>query len=191
MKWWIWALLAAWVVALVGLGCSPTADPGGGGQSQISRDTPDHLLNFLAAAYQEKNGDDYEVALHDAFYFVFTPEVADSLGLNPEEPWWGKTKDVASTKKMFGATEVTDVSMHYESIADWDPIDEERPDTTYSGVWSRVYPEIKVTISHPGEEPMVYWVDRSYLDITVVKDPTRPDQNLWVILRIEEHTIND
>ena len=191
MKWWTWALLAAWMVVLVGLGCSPASDPGGGGPGPISRDTPDHLLNWLAVSYQEKDGDDYAEALHDAYYFVFTKEVADSLGLPDDQPWWGKTKDVASTNKMFAATEVTDVSMRYESIGRWEPAEEVRPDTTYNGVWTRVQPEIKVTIDHPGEEPTVFWVNRSYLDITVVKDPTQPDQNLWVILRIEEGTIND
>ena len=191
MKWWTWALLAAWMAVLVGLGCSPIADPGGGGPGPISRDTPDHLLNWLAVSYQEKNGDDYEEALHDQFQFVFTKDVADTLGLPDGEPWWGKTKDVASTKKMFADTKVTDVSMRYESVGHWTAETEVREDSTYNVVYTRVQPEIKVTIEKPGEEPTVYWVNNSWLDINVIKDPNYPDQNLFVVLSIKETPMSD
>jgi hypothetical protein len=186
MKWLIRVLLAAWIMVLAGLGCSPTSDPGGGGPGPISRDTPDHLLNWLAVSYQEKDIDKYEEALHDAFIFIFTDDIAESLGLPAEKPWWGKTKDVGSTQKMFASTEVTDVNMRYESVGRWVADEEERPDTTYSVVFSRVQPEIKVTIEKPGEEAIVYWVNNSYLDINVVKDPKYPNQNLFVVLSIQE-----
>jgi hypothetical protein len=186
MKWWIWVILGMWVMVLVGLGCSPTSDPNGNGGGPISRDTPSHLLNWLAVSYQDKDLESYEEALHDEYLFVFTKDVADSLGLDPEEPWWGKTKDVASTGRMFGSSEVTDINMKYISEDPWVPHEEERPDTTYSGVFSRVTPDILVTIEKPGKEPLRLVVNESFLDVVVVKDPKYPDQNLWVFLKIEE-----
>ena len=186
MKWWIWVLLGIWVMVLVGLGCSPTSDPGENGNGPISRDTPSHLLNWLAVSYQDKDLDAYEEALHDEYLFVFTEDVADSLGLDPEEPWWGKTKDVASTGKMFNASEVTEINMKYISEDPWIPHEEVRSDTTYSGVFSRVAPDILVTIEKPGEEALRLVVNESWLDVVVVRDPKFPDENLWVFLKIEE-----
>jgi hypothetical protein len=173
-------------MVLVGLGCSPTSDPGGNGNGPISRDTPSHLLNWLAVAYQDKDLESYEEALHDEYLFVFTEDIADSLGLDPEEPWWGKTKDVSSTGKMFASSEVTEINMKYISEDPWAPHEEERPDTTYSGVFSRVTPDILVTIENPGEEPLRLVVNESFLDVVVVRDPKFPDENLWVFLKIEE-----
>jgi len=190
MKWWIWVVLGLWIMVLVGLGCSPTADTNGNGGPPISRDTPDHLLNFLAVAYADKDLDSYEEALHDEFLFVFTKDIADSLGLDPEEPWWGKTKDVGSTEKMFNASEVTQITMDYVPYGDrWNAVKEVRYTETdsvvYYGTARRVIPEISVTIDE-GEEPKIYRVTESYLDVIVVRDPTFPDQVRYVFLKIEE-----
>jgi hypothetical protein len=141
-------------------------------------------------SYQEKDGDAYEEALHDAFQFVFTKDIAESLGLPPEEPWWGRTKDVASTKKMFASSEVTEVNMSYISVDRWVPVTDSVGGEEYNGVFSRVQPDILVTVETPGEEPMRYVVNESYLDVTVVKDPTVPEENLFVILKIEEIPMN-
>jgi hypothetical protein len=185
MKWWIWVVLGLWVMILVGIGCSPTADTNGNGDGPISRSTPDGLLKWLAVAYGDKDLEAYEEALHDEFLFVFTEDIADSLGLDPEEPWWGKTKDVSSTSKMFGSSEVTQIRMDYVSSEAWVPHEEQRPDTTYSGVFSRVIPDILVTIER-GEEPLNLIVQDSFLDVVVVRDPKFPNQVLYVFLKIEE-----
>ncbi len=186
MKSWMWVVLGLWIMVLVGLGCSPTADTNGNGDGPISRDTPDHLLNWLAVSYADKDLESYEEALHDEFLFVFTAEIADSLGLDPEEPWWGKTKDVGSTGRMFGSTEVTQIRMNYVSVDPWIPHDEVRSGKTYSGVFSRVIPDILVTIDNPGQEPLSLVVLESFLDVVVVRDPKFPDQVLYVFLKIEE-----
>jgi len=186
MKWWIGVVLGLGITVLVGFGCSPTADTNGNGDGPISRDTPDHLLNWLAVAYAEKDLEAYQEALHDEFLFVFTKEVADSMGLDPDEPWWGKTKDVISTENMFNSPEVIGVSMDYSPYGDqWIPHTEERQDTTYYGTFRRVVPDIVVTIDQ-GEEPLNLVVRDSYLDVVVVRDPNFPDQVLYVFLKIEE-----
>lgn len=187
MKWWIWVVLGMWIVVLVSLGCSPTSDPGGPGDDPISRDTPSHLLNWLAVAYSEKDTDAYDEALHDSFLFVFTKDIAEDLGLPPEQPWWGKTRDVAGTAKMFGSSEVTQIIMDYVSDARWDTFDVERPDgSTFSGVWAEVEPDIRVTVEDPGQEPMIYVVNESWLHVYVVPDPDPQYEGLWVFLEIQE-----
>lgn len=189
MRWLNWAVFVMWVIALVVLGCSPATDVGNG-DDPISKDEPDHLLNWLAKSYQDKDIELYDEALHDAFIFVFTEDVADSLGLDPEEPWWGKTRDVTSTQKMFSSSEVTEVNMSYISVDRWVAVTDSVGGEEYNGVFSRVQPDILVTVEKPGKEPMRYVVNESYLDITVVQDPNYPDQTLWVVLKIEEIPMN-
>jgi hypothetical protein len=140
----------------------------------------------LAVAYGDKDIEAYEEALHDEFLFVFTEDVADSLNLPPEEPWWGKTQDVAATARMFNASNVTDIAMQYVSEEPWVPHEEQRPDTTYSGVFSRVTPDILVVIEDPGQEALRLVVNESFLDVVVVQDPKFPDRVQWVFLKIEE-----
>ena len=185
MKWWIGVVLGLWILALVAIGCSPTATDDNG-DDPIDRKTPDGLLNWLAVAYAEKDLDAYDEALHDEFLFVFTEDVADSLGLPEDKPWWGKTKDVSSTGNMFNSSEVKRIAMDYVPSGDqWLPHTEEREDTTYYGTFRRVIPDILVTIDK-GDEPLNLVVQDSYLDVVVVRDPRFPDQVLYVFLKIEE-----
>ena len=178
MKWWMWVLL----------GMTDVGDP----DDPINRDTPDGLLNFLAVAYADKDADGYDEALHDSFQFQFTDEVAKELGLPPEQPWWGKTRDLVSTVKMFGSSEVQSITMRYYDKEAWEPFDLERPDgSTFSGVWTRVDPDITVTVDTPGEEIMTYWVNDSWLDVFVVPDPDSVYEGLWVFLEIQEYVKDD
>jgi hypothetical protein len=185
MKRWIWVALGLSITLLVTFGCSPTAEDGGSGK--IDRRTPDGLLIWLAVAYADKDLEAYEEALHDEFLFVFTRDVADSLGLPEGKPWWGKTKDVTSTEHMFNSSEVTRISMDYVPYGDrWVPCEETREDTVvYYGTCRRVIPDIQVTIDQ-GDEPLNLVVHDSFLDVVVVRDPKFPNQVLYVFLKIEE-----
>lgn len=186
MKWWIGVVLGLWITLSVGIGCSPTADTNGNGDGPIDRKTPDGLLNWLAVAYAEKDLEAYEEALHDEFLFVFTKDIADTLGLDPDEPWWGKTKDVTATGNMFNSSEVTRITMDYVPYGDqWVPNEELRDTTMYYGTSRRVIPDILVTIDK-GQEPLNLVVQDSYLDVFVVRDPKFPNQVLYVFLKIEE-----
>jgi hypothetical protein len=83
---------------------------------QKLRTSPDHLLSFLADAYEAEDVDAYGEALSDYFEFEFTPDIADSLGLPQDCPYWGKEEDIASTLKMFDDPDVANVEIH---LAPW------------------------------------------------------------------------
>jgi len=162
------------------------------------RPSANDLIEFFAGAYEEEDIEKYSVALSEFFEFEFTPDVADSLGLPEETPWWGKTDDIASTENMFGAPEVPKIqidldqsgSSSWESVVHRhigpdgdDPGDE--PDTTeIEGLGKEFEPDIKVWIDRPDEDVFILWVNNSLLDIWVAPDPDSPGH--WVILRIKE-----
>jgi hypothetical protein len=150
------------------------------------RDTPDALFQAYASCYEEKDLEGCDECLHEDFLFVFTPEVADSLSLPPEEPWWGKTEDLKSTEEMFGDPQVLEISFSYEFSETWYTCTEVRDDTTYSGLCCRLDPVLAVvTVVTSADDPLlIYRVDSSWLDITVVPDPYT--EGLWCILRLEE-----
>ena len=155
-------------------------DPG------FDRSTPDELLKMLAHSYMEKDLDGYGECLDDDFLFVFFDEIADTVGLPPDEPWWGKTADIACTRNMFEDPVVQSVAFTYEALDEWFAHQEVRPDTTYSGLFRRVDPLIEVTVSAGSEyDPILnFRVVESWLDIVVV--PDRFTEGSWCILRIEE-----
>jgi hypothetical protein len=145
----------------------------------------DDVLLILARAYAEKDIEHYAGCLHEDFLFVFTPDVADSLDLPQEEPWWGKTADVASTRAMFEDPDVTDITFAFEYASDWEPCSEVRVDSTYLGLCCRIDPLIQVTTVVEGDDPILKLrVDNSWLDVTVVPDPD--PEGLWHLLKVEE-----
>jgi hypothetical protein len=193
----IWILLGISLGMLTATGCwNPFSSGGGGGNgggTDIHRGDPDALLNFFAYAYEDQDIDLYEIALDDSFEFEFTEDVADSLGLPEDSPWWGKDEDRQSTLNMFNAPDVKSVEFHLSKVGigtDWEDcyrefIKGDPPETTrVRGLCQDYEPDIKVTIEQPGEEPRQLWVNDSYLAITVRPDPKEPE--LWTILRIVE-----
>jgi hypothetical protein len=190
-----WGWVSAMVVMgiVIYLGCSPTSDVGGDGPKDWDRTNQDNLMNFFTQAYEDKDIIDYEDALDVSFLFQFTPDIAESLDLPEDEPWWGRTEDVTSTTHMFQEAEVTDIVMNYEYVYQgpdpWNTCSvegqtESKKDTTFYGLCTLLKPDIKVTIETPGTEPRTLWVNNSWLDVMVV--PDRFVEGLWTILRIEE-----
>jgi len=187
MRRWGWVLLALALVSTAIFGCSPSSDTGPPPVVDVEPTDPDNLMLFLARAYREEDPDDYDQALDENFLFQFTGDIADELGLPPEEPWWGKTEDLVSTRGMFDEPSVTAITFTYEAVgAKWDPHIEVRNDTTFSGVFRRYDPVIRViTVTDDPEDPeLIYRVDRSWLDIIAV--PDRFIEGNWTILKIEE-----
>ena len=111
--------------------------------------------------------------------------VAESLGLPPENPCWDKTDDTTSTGNMFRDPVVTEIEIRFEEyVVDWYGCEVMRGDRPYSGVCCRVKPDIKVTIEKHMEEPLTYWVNDSWLDVTAL--PDFQSGGCWCLLGITE-----
>jgi hypothetical protein len=193
MRCGVWVLLAILLGLLAATGCGVSDNGGNGPVTDYNRKTPDNLLNFFGYAYEEEDPELYDEALDFYFEFEFTDEVADSLGLPKDSPWWGKEEDKASTENMFDDAHVKKIEFHLERSgvgSDWEDcwrefITDDPPETTLiQGVCEIFEPEIKVYIEEPGEEERILWVHESLLDIMVRPDPEQPE--LWTILRIKE-----
>ena len=178
-------LLAFLLAALLVLSCSESKSPSEVEDPTYDRTTPDNLLEMLAASYKDKNLDDYSECLDDDFLFIFTPDVAEGLGLPPDEAWWGKTDDLSSTQTMFGSAHVTDIVFTYEAVGSWEAYTEVRADTIFSGWFRRLDPLIEITTVVEEEDPIKKLrVDESWLDVVVV--PDRYPDGLYTILSITE-----
>jgi hypothetical protein len=143
------------------------------------------VLETYARCCEERNIDMYDGCLADHYRFVFVPDVAEEIGLPPDQPWWGKTKDVASMSKMFSSAEVTNIRFDYAVVSSDTLV---KDDSLI--VRMRVEPDIRVPIERPGEEPMTYWVRESFLDFRFIRDPLFPDADLWVMLDTVETVRN-
>jgi hypothetical protein len=151
------------------------------------RGTPDALIEYVEHAHRSGYAPLYRDALHTSFLFRFTPDVAESLGLPGDEPWWGKIDELASATNMFDSPEVTDIRFSLTRTHGWIPCVDIRggspPDTLY-GLLARFVPDIRVTIETPGEEPITLLVDNTFIDVEVVPDPEF--RGLWTVARMEE-----
>ncbi len=176
MRRWVTVVLLIFLAGYGG-GCSVSSDGGTAPEPDLDRTTPENLMNFFADAYERRDIDKYAESLHDEYQFTFLPADADSVGLPPDEPWWGKTEDVAGTAHMFDAQTVTKIEMHLEVAGG--------PWPTEDGLGYRLDPLIKVTEEKPNaEEPLTHIVEGSWLYVEIVVDPY--DENLWVFKEIEE-----
>lgn len=146
-------------------------------EPEYSRATPEGLFAALAYALEEEEIDIYGECLHDEYLFRFLPGDADSAGLPPDEPWWGKTEDVTAILNIFEAVEVTRVQCDLTVVTGPWAVDD--------GSGYRLEPDFKVTIEHAGAtEPLTMWVNNSWLDVEVTGDPYEDDK--WVFRSIEE-----
>ena len=151
-----------------------------------TRSSPDELLSAYAHALVSKNLAACDECLHEKYIFEFTSDIAETLGLPPDAPWWGKTEDMSATQNMFNASNVTSIEMTFIRITDWLRCLEVRPGSppdTLAALQADLDPDIKVTVE-TGEDPTTYWVNDSRFNVAVTVDPAETD--LWVILRITE-----
>lgn len=184
--------LAALMIAMpIVLSCSDPESPPI--IEEIDRSDPDNLLLAFAKSYREKDLEAYSECLCGDFRFHFTEDIADSLRLPPEEPWWGKTEDLSSTGTMFESPNVTDIRFTLEYVGEWIPCADVRADSTYEGLCRRIDPLIEVANVVDSEDPILkIRVDGSWLDVMVMPDPDEAGQ--WCILSIKEvkkHMLHD
>ena len=192
---WVHSAICGMMMLLVlGLsGCWNPFSPGdgdGNGDPKIDRKSPDHLLEFFATAYEDKDIDRYTESLDDAYTFEFDPLDYDSAGVSAEKPYWGITEDKERTNSMFTSPETKGISMDLSQkmmdwIADTFYIDAETPVEGFTCV---INPTIDVTIEMtPGEEPVTKQVRKSRLTLAVIRD--RKIVGLWTILKITERVV--
>jgi hypothetical protein len=151
-------------------------------RSMADRATRDGLLECFAISYTNEGIGQYGQTMDDAFLFEFTPEVAESLGLPPDQPWWGKAEDLMSTQNMFRDRMVTDVQMSLSRITTWDVCSE--PHFNGAAYCARVNPDIRVTVESPGGDTFTMLINNTWLDFIVAQDPDYPE--LWAIGKITE-----
>ena len=175
MRRWVWVILMICIAGYVA-GCSVN-EGGDPPKPVLDRKTQENLIKFFADSYVEKDIDRYSESLHDGFLFTFTTEDAELIGLPVDEPWWGKTPDVAAAGNMFDAPLVSKVEMDLPIAGG--------PWPTEEGWLYRLEPTIKVTVDDEGGgEPTTYWVFSSWFDAEIISDPY--DSTLWVFKGIQE-----
>jgi hypothetical protein len=193
MRCFVRVFLAIGLVLILATGCwNPFSSDGNGngnGNGGYDRLTRNNLMEFFANAYEEEDIDQYEECLHDKFLFKFTKEAAESAGLPPDQPWWGKTADVAATRNMFDAPNVGNIVMNLASQIDWyvcvDVREHETPPDTITGWCARYDPTIDVTIDEGQDSERTLIVRDSWLNVIVTPDP-KSTIGEWVVVKIEE-----
>jgi hypothetical protein len=147
-------------------------------------DTPDNLMTALACVYGAKDFEAYEGLLHDEYRFSFMVDIADSLGLPPGKPWWGKTNDLQSTANLL-ADGNADFSIVFIPVSEgWTPHEMDRGDTVFTGVFRRYIVDLMLEMEEPGTEPINLVGDATYVDVIVVPHPYTGGH--FAVLDIEE-----
>lgn len=166
-------LLVSALFSLTSCGSDSCPDVSG---DEHPRASIEGLIEHFAGSLEARDIDAYGGCLTEAYIFEFTPEDADSLGLPPDEPWWGKIPDVASTSNMFSDPEVTQiqVDLYIESRGYAD------------GIYTvTCEPSIKVTVEPGGGgETITYWVYGSWLYFKI--GPDEAESGLLQIVGIKE-----
>ena len=166
-------LLVSALFSLTSCGSDACPDVSG---DEHPRASIEGLIEHFAGSLEARDIDAYGGCLTEGYIFEFTPEDADSLGLPPDEPWWGKIPDVASTSKMFSDPEVTQIQVvlfiEGRGYAD--------------GIYTvRCDPSIRVTVEPGGAgETITYWVHGSWLYFKI--GPDEAESGLLQIVGIGE-----
>lgn len=182
----LWSVVFLLVLGLAGCWNPFGPDKGGGGNAKIDRKSPDHLLDFFATKYVDKDLTGYEEAIDEDYTFTFDPKDYDAAGVSAEKPYWGRSEDVDRTNLMFNSASTKAIVMDFSTkVVNWIAATESTSAGFVDGFMCRIEPKIDVTIEgQPGEEPVTKQVRKSVLDITVI--PDRHNANLWTILHIVE-----
>jgi hypothetical protein len=169
------ALAAAFLLSCGDETCGP-------GDDSDMRGTPEKLLNHLAESFNDGKIEWYESCLADGFVFELTAVDAESLGLEPSEPWLDRETDVAAVTKMLSDEHLKDIVFTFDEIER--PIDWDQEDTYLL----RARPDIRVETECSAGSPVYYVVNETYLDFIVARDPD--DEELWVISEVREIAMN-
>jgi len=145
-----------------------------------NRETPQGLLDYYAKSFEDKDWATCVSCFADSYGFYFDPRDWDNAGVTPDAPYWGKTEDSTSTRKMFADTLTRGIRFDLTNLTDFTG-----PDTLLIIICR---PTIDVTLQGAGgEEPVTKQVRHSQLDFEIRPDPR--NHHLWVISKIAEHVV--
>jgi hypothetical protein len=139
--------------------------------------SPECLFRNFELSLETMNIGFYDECLHDEYLFSFTPGDAESIGLPPDAPWWGKAVDVSVMQRVFNDPVVVRTECSLGIAAGPWPGEE--------GLMYRLEPDMRFTIQRCSmPEDTVLMVNSSWLDVEIVEDPY--DYKQWVFKSIEE-----
>lgn len=184
------------IAGIIMVSCSNpfgTDGGGGGGGGEISRKSPDALVNFFIYAYQNRDLDLYDMALDDRFLFELDPVDAEKQGLPPDRPWWGKTEDLRITGRMFdpnfvphdSVPKVLSITAAFTKRDAWTAslVPVSNGDTINAFV-AKFEPDLTFHVEYADKHSETRIVKESYIDIWVTQDLVEP--GLWRIVKILE-----
>ena len=140
------------------------------------RSTPECLLKTLEWSLEYKDIYAYGQCLSEEYLFQFTSPDAEIVGLPADEPWWGKTEDYSAMYSMFKDPDLSYIDCAFEIKAG--------PWATETGLGYRLEPDMRFTVTEGEEEPVIFMVRDSRLDVAIVVDPY--DSEKWVFAEIME-----
>jgi hypothetical protein len=148
-----------------------------------SKRTVDEALLDYAKSIEDKDIETYGDCLDYDHRFIFMEDVADSLHLPPEAPWWTKTEDLEAMSTIFGHAYVSDILFKYDVVS---------RDTSWTAgrmvIKLRVLPDIWLTYELPWEEPVYFRVNDEYMDFKFVSRGCCCGR--WTIFSVEEIRLN-
>jgi hypothetical protein len=170
-------------------GCWNPFSPGNGGDGDgpgKDRKTLNHLLEFFATVYEDKDLVSYTESLDDFYTFEFDPKDYSDAGVSEEIPYWGRGEDIDRTRLMFTSAKTQAILMDLSrKDMEWIPDVFDVGGNIVEGWTCRINPWIDVTIEEkPGDEPITKQVRDSRLTVSAIPDKNYP--GLWTILKITE-----
>ncbi|MGQ9603380.1 MAG: hypothetical protein ACUVUU_04130 [bacterium] len=186
---------AFFIALILMVGCSNpfgTDEGGGGGGGNISRKSPDALINFFVYVYQARDLRGYEEALEDRFVFELREDDADALGLPPDRAWWSKQEELKIAGRMFDPDfvphenfpKMRNIQISLAPSSGWRDAELIIGDDKVDTFLRKYEPDMSIFLEYADGSSITKLVKQSQLDIWVTQDTDNP--GLWKIIKMKE-----
>ncbi len=150
--------------------------------SSPSYQSAQEVLEAYVASCLTEDIDAYASCLSENYRFVFLEDVADSLGLPPSQPWWGKEDDVAAMTNLFGDQRVSWEQFDY-AVQSTDTLS--NADSMI--VKMRIRPDIVIFTERSQGEPIYLLIRQSHLDFRFASTAASMDD--WIMVETSEERV--
>lgn len=150
--------------------------------SSPSYESAQEVLEAYVASCLTEDIDAYASCLGENYRFIFLEDVADTLGLPPSQPWWGKEDDVAAMSNLFGDESVSWEEFQF-TVESTDTLS--RADSMI--VKMRIRPDILVLIERSQGEPLYLLIRQSHLDFRFTSTAASKDD--WIMVETSEECV--